>query len=125
MFRLVDGLPPNVIAIEAVGKVTHDDYRNILIPRAEAMTARGPTKMLYIIGNEFTGFEPEALWDDGVFGFKHWRDFNRIAVVTDHAWLCAAIGMFKPFFPAEVRLFSLAEITAAKDWITDAKEAAA
>ena len=39
--------------------------------------------MLYVIGMEFTGFEPEALWDDSVFGFKHWHNFVRIAVVAD------------------------------------------
>src|SRR5271155_73146 len=60
MFRFVDGLPSDVMAIEAIGKVTHDDYRNILIPKAEAMLAKGPIRMLYVIGKEFTGFELEA-----------------------------------------------------------------
>jgi hypothetical protein len=35
-----------LMAIEAIGKVTHDDYRNILIPKAEAMTAKGPIRVL-------------------------------------------------------------------------------
>ena len=124
MFRFVDGLPSDVMAIEAIGKVTHDDYRNILIPKAEAMMAKGPIRMLFVIGKEFTGFEPEALWDDGAFGIKHWRDFIRIAVVTEHAWLYAAVGMFKPFFHADVRLFSLSDIADAKHWITDTNKAA-
>jgi hypothetical protein len=58
------------MAIEAIGKVTHDDYGNILIPKAEAMMAKGPIRMLYVTGREFTGLEPEALWDDSVFGFE-------------------------------------------------------
>jgi hypothetical protein len=37
MLRFVGDLPPDVLAIEAIGKVTHDDYRNILISKAEAM----------------------------------------------------------------------------------------
>ena len=41
--------------------------------------------MLYVIGKDFTGFELEALWDDSVFGIKHWQDFSHVAVVTDHA----------------------------------------
>jgi len=32
--------------------------------------------------------------------------------------------MFKPFFHGEVRLFRLAELPAAKDWITKAPEGA-
>jgi hypothetical protein len=114
MLKFVGDLPPDVLAIEAIGKVTHDDYRNILIPKAEEMMAKGPIRMLYVIGKEFTGFKPEALWDDSVFGFKHWHDFICIAVVTDHAWIWAAVGMLKPFFHAEVQRFSLSEIAVAK-----------
>ena len=84
MFKFIDGLPRDVMAIEATGKVTHEDYRNTLIPKAEAMMAKGPIGMLYVIGKEFKGFELEALWDDSAFGFGNWHDFTHIAVVTDH-----------------------------------------
>ena len=122
MFKFIDGLPSDVMAIEAGGKVTHEDYRDTLIPKAEAMMAKGPIRMLYVIGLDFTGFELEALWDDSAFGVKHWHDVSSIAVVTDHAWMGAAVNMFSPFFHGEVRLFRLAELPAAKDWITSAPE---
>ena len=125
MFKFIEGLPQDVMAIEAVGKVTHQDYREILIPKAEAMMAGGPIRMLYVIGAEFTGFELEAMWDDSLFGIRHWRDFSHIAVVTDHAALRAMVSMFKPFFHGEVRLFGLAELPAAKDWISHDKRSGA
>ena len=125
MFKIIEGLPQDVLAIEASGKVTHEDYRNTLIPKAEAMIARGPIKMLYVIGKDFVGFELEALWDDGAFGLRHWHDFSHIVVVTDHAWMRAMVSMFKPFFHGNVRLFGLAELLAAKDWIASAKNVAA
>ena len=125
MFKFIDGLPRDVMAIEAAGKVTHEDYRTTLIPKAEAMMAKGPIRMLYVIGKEFTGFELEALWDDSAFGFRHWHDFTHIAVVTDHPWMSAMVSMFKPFFHGEVRLFRLSELPAAKGWITDANRAGA
>jgi Cu+-exporting ATPase len=121
MFKFIKGLPSDVMAIEASGKVTHEDYRNTLIPRAEAMMAQGPIKMLYVIGKDFTGFELEALWDDTSFGLKHWHDFSHIAVVADNAWLTAIINMFRPFFPGEFRLFRLAELPAAKIWVKGPK----
>jgi len=124
MLRFIDGLPQDVIAIEATGKVTHGDYKNSLIPKAEEMMNKGrPIKMLYVIGEEFTGFEVGALWDDAAFGLKHWHDFSHIAVVTDHTWLRAMVGMFKPFFHGDVRLFSLAELPTARSWIADLKPA--
>jgi hypothetical protein len=120
MLTLIEGLPPEVMGIEAVGKVTHEDYQNILIPKAEAMMAKGPIKMLYVIGAEFTGYELEALWDDSTFGAKHWRDFSHVAVIADQTWVRGLVSMFKPFFPCEVRLFRLADLAAAKAWIASA-----
>jgi hypothetical protein len=55
MFKFIEGLPPNVMAIEATGKVMHDDYQNTLIPKAEAMLAKGPIRMLFVSGKEFHG----------------------------------------------------------------------
>jgi len=118
MFKLIEDLPPGVLGIEATGKVTHEDYQNILIPKAEAMIAKGPVKFLYVAGKDFEGYELEALWDDSAFGVKHWHDFTRVAVVADQAWLRAAVTMFKPFLPCEVRLFNLGDLAAAKTWIT-------
>lgn len=125
MLKIIEGMPPDVLAIEAVGTVTHEDYRTILIPKAEAMMAKGPIKMVYVIGKDFAGYELEALWDDGAFGIRHWHEFKRIAVVTDQAWLRASISMFTPLFPAQVRLFNLSETSAAKDWVVDAQSGGA
>ena len=124
MFKLIEGLPPNILAIEAIGTVTHDDYRKVLIPKAEAMIAKGPVRMLNVIGKQFVGFELEALWDDGAFGLKHGREFTRVAVVADQAWLRASVSLFAPLIPAEVRLFSLSELAGAKDWIVAPQKAA-
>jgi hypothetical protein len=125
MFRCIDDMPPNVLAIEAVGEVTHEDYRDVLISKAEAIMAKSPIRMFYVIGKEFTGFELEALWDDGRFGLKHWHDFSHIAVVTDQSWLRTAVAVFTPIFPGEVRVYGLAELDTAKAWIKDPKRTAA
>ena len=125
MFRLMEDMPPDVLAIEAVGKVTDEDYRTTLIPKVEAMMAKGPIKMIFVIGKEFSGYDLEALWDDGAFGIKHWREFKRIAVVADQAWMRAATSMFAPLIPEEVRLFNLSELSAAKNWIIDSRHVAA
>ena len=90
--------PIAAVSGAAIGKVTHEDYQNILIPEAEAMIAKGPVKLFYV-----DGYELEALWDDSAFGVKHWHDFKRVAVVAARAWLRAAVTVFKPFFPCEDR----------------------
>ena len=47
MLKFIEGLPPDVMAIEASGKVTHEDYRSTLIPKAEAMIASPDQNALY------------------------------------------------------------------------------
>ena len=125
MFKLIGDLPPDVLGIEAAGKVTHDDYKNFFTPKVEAMLAKGPVKLLFAVGEGFEGYELEALWDDAAFGVKHWRDFSRIAAVADPAWLRAAVTMFNPFFPCEVRLFELGDLNKAKSWIAGPEKAEA
>jgi hypothetical protein len=121
MFKFIDGLPPNVLAIEASGTVTHEDYRDTIIPETEAMAAKGPIKLLYVIGPEFTNFEAEALWDDSKLGFTLRHHFSFVAIVSDVNWIRTSVSMFKPFFRCDVRLFSLAKLAAARVWITNAK----
>jgi SpoIIAA-like len=117
MFRLIEGLPDDVLGLEAAGRVTHEDYRDVLIPKAEALMEQGPIKMIYVIGANFSAYDMEALWDDGRFGAKHWHDFKKVAVVTDVGWIRAAVNLFRPVFPCEAKLFALAELEAAKHWI--------
>jgi SpoIIAA-like len=121
MFKLIEGLPSGVLGVEASGKVTHEDYARVLVPKAEAMIKHGPLRLLYVIGPDFEAYELGAIWDDSVFGIRHWRDFERVGFVGDQAWLRAAVGFFSPFMPCEVRLFPLAELEAAKAWIGESK----
>ena len=40
MFKFIEGLPQGVMAIEATGKVTHEDYHNKLLSLAAEEVAR-------------------------------------------------------------------------------------
>lgn len=120
MLTLMEGLPADVLGVEARGKITHRDYRDVLIPAAETKMARGPVKMIFLAGTQFDGFELEALWDDAAFGTRHWRDFKRVAVVTDSGWLRSAVAMFGPLIPSETRVFGTEDEAAAREWIAQA-----
>jgi hypothetical protein len=118
MFKIIEDLGLAILAIEAVGKITHEDYRDSLIPAAEAKMRDGPIKALVVIRSELTDFTLEALWDDGKFGLKHWHGISHIALVSDHAWLRVAVSLFAPFYPAKIKLFEIDGLVAAKEWIT-------
>ena len=123
MFKFIDDTTDDVLAIETLGKVTHDDYTNKLIPAANKIIKEyGNLKALYVIGDEFDGFELGALWDDTMFGFQHWSDVSHIAVVTDHQWVQSMTAFFAPFFPGIVRVFALSRLEEAKSWISQAQQ---
>lgn len=118
MFDFIETLPPDVLGIRATGRITADDYRDLLLPRLNAKLAEHDRiKVLFVAPQEFRGYAPGAAWQDAQAGMKHWRDISRIAVVTDSAWLRAAAHMVSPFFPGDIRVFALTERTAAQNWL--------
>lgn len=121
MMKLLENMPAGVLGVEGSGTVTHEDYRDVLIPAAEKLLQKGSVKMLYVLGADFKGYALGALWDDTAFGLRNWKQFSHIAFVSDHEWLKGAVSMFTPFFPGEVKLFSLAERDKAAEWIAQAK----
>ena len=120
MLERIMGLPDNVLGIDAKGEVTGADYESVLIPAVEEMLAhREKFRLLYRLGNEFTGFDARALWDDAMVGIRHFTACERIAVVTDLVWLRTAIKIFGIAMPGEVRVFSNTDLTQARQWLCD------
>jgi hypothetical protein len=122
MFKFIDDITDDVLAIETIGKVSHEDYKDKLIPAADKIIKEyGKLKALYVIGDDFDGFELGALWDDTMFGVQHWSDVSHIAIVTDHQWVQSMSAFFAPFFPGIVRVFALNRLEEAKAWVSQAQ----
>lgn len=120
MLKLIEGLPANVVAIEATGKVEAEDYRTVLDPAAAAaITAHGKVRLLYLLGDAFTGYSPAAMWEDTKLGFHDLSAWERIAVVTDHGALADAIRVFGWLIPAEVRTYPTGELADARAWVSE------
>jgi hypothetical protein len=117
-FETIDGLPSDVVALRVRGIVTSQDYRDMLVPLVDAkLKEHDRLKFLVMIDDDFISYSPEAAWDDARFGFSHWADFSRIAVVTDIGWIRTATRLFAPLMPAELHIFALDELEDAKSWI--------
>lgn len=116
MFTFIEGLPADILAVEASGPITHEDYQK-LIPKVEGMIGKGPIKALYVLDKGVSEWSPHAFWDDQVFTIKHWRDFTHLAVVTDMTWARWMAKLFAPIFPAKMKVFGQAQLADAKAWI--------
>lgn len=110
----------NVVGLEAVGTVTHEDYQEAMIPMLEkVMAEHGKARLLLLMGDRFEGYTAGALWDDATWGGRHVGDFERMCCVTDSALIRGATRMFAPLLPIDLRIFQVDDLAKAKAWITE------
>ena len=92
-FEPIEGLPRDVVAIRAVGVITAQDYRDMLVPLVEEkLKEHDKLKCLFVLGDDFDTYSARrARGTDAKFGIDLLRDFTRVAVVTDVAWMTRAL----------------------------------
>ncbi len=120
MVERVFDLPANVLGFTAKGTVTTHDYEAVMMPAVEAMLRReGKVRFLYHLGQDFTGLEAAAMWDDAKLGLKHLRSWEKLAFVSDVDWIRWAVKIFGLAMPGHVRVFHNSELAEAKRWISE------
>jgi hypothetical protein len=115
VLEAITGLPDGVIGFEAVGKVDADDYRDTLIPGLEAQS--GPLRLVYVLGDRFTGYTSGAAWQDTKLGLDHHGKWHRAAIVTDAEWVNHLASAFGWMVPGAFEVFPLSERDAAIAWV--------
>jgi len=120
MLRVLSDLPSDVLGIEAIGEITSEDYESVLVPAIEERISRHrKLRLLYVLGRDFTAFSAGAAWQDARVGMRHFASFDRIAVVTDAEWIAKMVRGFGFVMPAQVCVFEVAELRAARAWIME------
>lgn len=117
MIRVLEGLPGNVLGVEASGKVTDDDYERVLVPAIrERLDTSDKIRFVYVLGDEFEGWSMGAMWEDAKLGVGKLTAWEKVAVVTDKDLVKHMVKAFGWMVPGEVRVFDLGELGAAKEW---------
>src|SRR4051794_29412785 len=81
MIELIHGLPRNVVGITTRGRVTREDWDDVLLPAMdEALRRHEKVRLYYEIASRYPG----AGWD--VLNLAKDK-LERIAVVSDAAWV--------------------------------------
>jgi hypothetical protein len=120
MIEKITGLPDNVLGFVAKGTVTANDYESVIVPAVEAMFSRlGKVRFFYHLGEDFTGIEATAAWDDTKLGLKHWTGWEKMAVISDVEWIRWAVKIFGLAMPGHVRVFPNRDLAEAKRWISE------
>jgi SpoIIAA-like len=115
VIELIDGLPRNVVGIHIKGRVTQDECRGILMPAiAKSLRGRDKIRLYYELGSRFPG----SGWDDLDLGFENAACCERIAIVTDIAWVRLTVKAIRFLIPGKIRVFDTIEAAPARAWIT-------
>ncbi len=114
MIEIVEGLPRNVVGIAVKGRVTLRDCREVLTPAIEKSLRRHEKiRLYYEIGSRFPG----AAWDDLDLGIEHASRCERVAIVTDCAWVRLAVKAIRFLIPSEIRVFATIQTEEGRAWI--------
>lgn len=107
-----------ILVFKTIGKLTDQDYKDVLIPRLESIIREhGKARLLLDMGNEFHGWEAAAAWDDFRFGMTHRKDFEKVGVIGGPRWMLWCVKIAALFMSGEVKNFSACERDKALTWI--------
>ena len=118
---MIDILPESlgkILGIRATGTLTDHDYKTVLIPRLETIIReQGTSRVLFLMDEDFQGWEMEAMWDDAKFGMAHRNDFEKCAVVGGPRWVEWGAKLGALLIKTELRTFSGEQLQEAWEWI--------
>jgi len=118
MIEKVTGLPEGVDGVKAVGKVSREDYEQVIVPLFDEARRTGRRlRLLYQLGPEFEGFTPGAAWEDAKIGLQSLRIFDGCAVVTDLGWIREMTRFMAFLMPCPVRVFGNLDRDKASAWL--------
>lgn len=120
MVERIDDMPPGTIGFRAGGKVTRDDYQQLLEPALRKEVESGSVRMLYVVDADFE-MDGGAVFEDAKTGLRlgagHLSAWKRTAVVTDVDWVARAIRLFAWMAPGEVKVWGLDGLAEAREWV--------
>jgi hypothetical protein len=115
VIEIIEGLPKKVVGIAVKGRVTKEDCRDVLMPAMKKSLQRHDKIRLYY---ELSCRFPGAAWDDLDLGIEHASRCERVAIVTDVAWVRLTVKALRFLIPGEIRVFPTDQAPEGRAWIT-------
>ena len=120
MIERIQEMPAGTIGLRASGKLTRDDYRDVLEPALREGIDSGELRLLFVLTG-YDGLEAKAIPEDIRTGlsawFGHHSVWKRFALVTDTDWVTKAMHMFAWMVPGDLMIRDLDGLDEAKSWV--------
>ena len=124
MIERIEDMPEGTIGLRASGRLSRDDYREVLEPALQEGIGSGELRLLFVL-DDFDGLEAGAVPEDISAGLSSWfghhSAWKRFALVTDVEWVARAMHMFAWMTPGDVMIRGLDGLDEAKTWVTGAR----
>lgn len=109
----------NIAEIVVDGKISDDEMNAVVTAMKADLDKGGKLKLLEDI-RAFEGMEPAAFFKDVRFGLSMMKGISHVALVTDAQWLKVLAETFGFVSPAQIKVFSRAQIDEARTWLAAA-----
>lgn len=120
MIERLGEMPAGTIGLRASGRLTLEDYRQVLEPALQEAIASGELRLLFLV-SDFAGLEGGAWIEDVKTGLNAWvrhhSAWKRFALVTDVEWIAKATRMFTWLIPGEAMICHEDGLEQARTWV--------
>jgi len=119
MLTPIENLPPHVFGVKAIGEVTADDLKNVLLPGLEALTDKyDEIYYLLLLETKVENFTAGAWVQDAIAGVKHLTKWKKMAIVTAQESVESFTNAFSYITPGEAKGFDLDQLDEAIAWVS-------
>jgi len=115
MIKVLPESKGNLLVLRAAGRLTRQDYRDVIIPRLRAVI-RDHGRVRFLL-DDFDGWEVAAFWEDARLALTHRNDFEKIGVIGAPGWVVWALKLVALVMRCEIRTFPPGEWTEALSWM--------
>src|SRR5215831_8178603 len=123
MIETLGDMPAGVLGFKGSVKISREEYREMMGPIYDSLDRGGPVNLLFVVGDDFSGLDAGALWEDmkagGSVGLKHRSAWRRMAVITGKDWIRHATAAAGWLAPGELRIFEPGQETEATGWLAE------
>lgn len=110
----------NLLAVKATDKLTNHDYKEVMIPRLEAIIREyGRARFIIDLSDNFQGWDVSAMWDDVRFGVAHRNSFEKMAVVGGPKCMEWGTKLAKLKMNGEIKCYPANKYNEAIQWLNN------
>jgi len=120
MIEIIQGLPKNVAAFNATGKITADDYKTTINPLVKKIAHDfGQINYLLVINTSLRNYTFGAWIKDAFLGLRYFPKWNKLGIVSEKKDIKKFTDFFGKFLPSVTKGFMIEDEQIAKRWIAE------